>query len=572
MKAEKPVTLTSRQLDIASTWADLFCKESPEMRDLFCSHFIARTSIKRFWKASCDVEGSRISVCRLGDNLMLAYYGGRINRLPLKEDKFFGLSVPAEITGPTESMASFLRYVAYKLESPKVKEARDFDALTSYSQHAYNLANRTLNADIPKQLSIWAGPKCRYAGYHSVRQKKYLGHLGFALKDFLSEVDQDKLRAVRSVRCPSITLYNWLSEGATERRMQALKACPVLVPMEVLLHESRKSQKIADITYLIDHGESFTPLLAKLHKTNESVIKKLYHLSPYLIGSALYHLRYRFDREEFKQVIRAFMLGNKRPKTRKGWKICLEIVEMTGFDLSESSLAGMPEWESKEWTEINKDIRRIYSTRGFGDTIAANSVKSAINLSAQWHSRKDQIQKIHYSKIKYTGCKWISVFNSSISHDDTGITFAEIVDDAVLHKLGESLNYCIGNLVSNCYDGKSIAMEIKHNESTIGLLEIFIKTKSGSNFYSCRPVAINDIDQKTIKSLNKACSWLSRSVKKIIGNRETHYIDRLMRSFDSYSIDDNIMAEMRDWSINKLIELGFSKKASADQDLAHHDT
>lgn len=571
MKAEKPVTLTSRQLDIASTWADLFCKESPEMRDLFCSHFIARTSIKRFWKASCDVEGKRISVCRLGDNLMLAYCGGRINRLPLKDDKFFGLSVPGEITGPTEAMASFLRYVAYKLESTKVKEPRDFDALTSYSQHAYNLANRTLNADIPKQLNAWAGPKCRYAGYHSVRQKKYLGHLGFALKDFLSEVDQDKLRAVRSVRCPSITLYNWLSEGATERRMQALKACPVLVPMEVLLHESRNSQKVAEITYLIDHGESFTPLLAKLHNANESVIKKLYHLSPYLIGSALYHLRYQFNREEFRYVIRAFMLGNKRPKNRKEWKTCLETVEITSFDLSESSLAGMPGWESKEWDEINKSIRSIYATRGFGDTIAAHSVKCAINLSAQWHSRKDQVKAFHYSKIKYSGCRWHSVFDRLISHEATGITFTEIVDDAVLNKLGESLNYCIGNLVTNCYDGRSIAMVIKHNESTIGLLEIFIKTRSGSNLYSCKPVAINDADQKTIKSLNRACYWLSRNIRKIIGNRETHYIDRLMRSFDSYAIEDNIMAEMRDWSHNKLIDLGFSKKARADQDLAHHD-
>ncbi|WP_122340270.1 hypothetical protein [Pseudomonas caricapapayae] len=111
--------------------------------------------------------------------------------------------------------------------------------LTSFSKHARNLALHESQHSIKPLIKLdnsAASEEGRNKRFYGPRNRFYLTCIGATLKRFCQSLDQELLHAVRSVQCPSAQLYNWLAQGDRMRRLQALKAQPVLIPVLVIGH------------------------------------------------------------------------------------------------------------------------------------------------------------------------------------------------------------------------------------------------------------------------------------------------------------------------------------------------
>lgn len=566
--ADISTVVSERHQAVANTWAELFCKDEPGYKQLFNDHYLERTVVHRFWASAGEVNGQKIAVCRLGDGLMLAFHKGQIIKLKITREKVEGLTIPASSLGPTKKMGRFLKSIHMKLQGERSPGEPLFDALTSFSLQASHAVNQVLTGDIPKKLGIYPSPKSRYAGYYSVRYKRYITNYGNALKRFLAEVDQSILFSIRSVRCPSIALYNWLAEGTTERRLQALRAYPVLVPMEVLLVATGQTRK-HELTSLVEGGESIAPLLAQLHGTRTSVIKKLGRLSPYQIGSSLSFLKYDYSRFHFKSTIAAFELGSKRPKTKKGWKACLSAMVKT--DLTESNLAGMPAWESDDWETLIPRIRNLNDLGKYKDILVKGSLRKALSFSDEWHAKRNEVQAALLATGEYKAYSWPGMLSGNAHHDETGLTFVEITDNISLAYEGGEMGHCVGGYSWRCFDGTSRIISIRNQHFSVATLEFRLETsKSGRKSYRCVQAQGPGNTSLAGKPASKALKWFTKNLRKFVSTYELGAVPRSHRPEGNSDLSKRVMDEMRGWIEIRMKNLGVKEEMNVPQHTIHH--
>lgn len=557
-------TPTNERLEaFAANWAELFCRDYPDKKPAFIGHFLTRADVNRFWMASAMIGDEKIAVCRLGDDVMLAFSGGKIHALDISREKVSGITLPEMPAGPTKRMARFLRYIQIKINARATTEHKRFYSLTSFSRQASEQVSKTLRADLLPDLRAYpSAQKNRYAGYYSVRFKRYIGHYGIALKRFLAEVDQVRLFAIRSVRCPSITLYNWLATGDQERRLQALKASPVLVPLEVLIGREKHPKVGQELTSLIDKGDPFYPCLAAAHQTTVATIKKISRLSPYLIGSAPYFLEHGIDRHRFRPVIFGTDLGNKRPRTKKGWQACTEALYATQMNISESILSGMPAWQSDEWTQLLPQLRNLRDLGFAGRIILERSMREALRFSEQWHEKRNEVQAnvltLHGIKESYT---WPGMLKSNVEHAPTGLIFYEVVDDVALAMEGDFMGHCVGDYANRCFEGLSRIISIRKNDRSLATLEYRLHIPAGGRkSYQCVQAygpgntAISD------KDIQAAMSWFSKRLRTFVRTYEREVVPLSMRPIAKHSLQGLVKEEMADWIDGKLAKLGLLKE------------
>jgi hypothetical protein len=556
---------SERHQAVAATWAALFCKDEPGKKPEFINHYIARTLIHRFWARSSVVNDQKIAVCRLGDDVMLAFHKGQIVKLKITGEKVVGLQIPSSSIGPTKQMARFLKSIQMKLQSPRKKSATAFDSLTSFSKQAANIVLDTLTSDIPKSFGIYPSKNSRYAGYLSVRTKNYFSNYGMALKQFLSEVDQSILFTIRSIRCPSISVYNWLADGQSERRLQALRAYPVLIPMEIVLDGGHATdpETLIELTSLIDRGESFFPLLATIHHTTPSVIKKIGRLSPYVVGSALSLLKYEFTRHEVQALIACFSLGTKRPKTRKGWKTCLSTMQSISLDFNESNLAGMPAWESDEWVELTPQIRSLYDIGRCRVILAARSIKSALSFSREWHEKRSQIQTELLSTGAFKASSWPGMLKGDVQHPETGLTFTEILNDLALTYEGEAMGHCVGGYSNKCFDARSRIISIRDGKTSLATLQYRIDiSKTGRKSYRCVQ-AQGPGNTPLKKKPQAALDWFTKNLRKFVATYELPVVPHSLRPEGKANLSEMVMEQMVVWVNIKMEKLGLREQMEA---------
>lgn len=553
---------SEKLIALAGTWADLFCKSKPGLKQMFIDHYVNRAVVRRFWSDSGEINGRKIAACRLGDNLMLVFYQGQIHKLPIKGSKTFGLNIPNGGIGPTKHMARFLSGLQRKLESGVKYDSYSLDALTSFSRQASKEISDTLYGDIPKFIGVRPqAKKNRYAGFYSVTYKKYTGRYGNALKHFLSHVDQDVLFAIRSLRCPSISLYNWLSSGDSQRRMQAARAFPVLVPLEVVLGKVGASLHLTDLTNLVDQGDSITPLLAGIYKTTPSVMKKLGKLSPYTVGSALTHLKYRFDRDEFLLTIKAFKLGSKRPQTSKGWNTCIRVMSSTDIDLTESNLAGMPAWESPDWGRLQAEIRNLYDIGVIRLLLAKRSIKRALSFSVEWHEKRTLVQRALLETGKYSACSWPGMLKEGVVHPETGLSFVEIVDDLSLAYEGEVMGHCVGGYSGYCFDGVSRIISIRDGDKSLATLEYRLEiSKTGRRSFSCSQAQGPGNRSFAGTPADKAFKWFTKNFRSFVKTYDIPPVPSHLRPSAQLDLSQAVRTEMKGWIDSRIEQLGYAEE------------
>ncbi|MFD1260421.1 MULTISPECIES: PcfJ domain-containing protein [Entomomonas] len=117
-----------------------------------------------------------------------------------------------------ENIASYTKYIYYTLLVKKY-----FKVVDKHYHNAYNI-----------DKEIWNQFHTNTTRFIRGKNYYFLRLAAFKLKLFNQALNPNILKLIRSVRCPTYRLYNWVAEGNSSYREQLIRAQPVLVPMLVL--------------------------------------------------------------------------------------------------------------------------------------------------------------------------------------------------------------------------------------------------------------------------------------------------------------------------------------------------
>ncbi|HCF4966869.1 TPA: hypothetical protein NIF69_006247, partial [Pseudomonas aeruginosa] len=195
---------SERQLAVANTWATHFSLAGTA-RTKFIRHYLRSTSTTRCWCITVAADnGVRYTIMRAGP-LLQVFDGQLIGAWECRPAH----RVPASAPSPAGALKLLQRLQKFDDAVP---------VLSSYTQRAHGLATQLAREDLgsfPKSQY----PSVSHNRYYSPRRQFYLKQIGAVLRTFRQFLDQDLLFAIRSVRCLSPQLYNWLAQGNQARRL-----------------------------------------------------------------------------------------------------------------------------------------------------------------------------------------------------------------------------------------------------------------------------------------------------------------------------------------------------------------
>lgn len=339
------------RIEIAARYA-----EKLGMRDtagLWCmKHHLEATSSSRYWciALTSEPDGKQRVLARLGSILQ----------------RFDGTSISALNLSPEQEVAAerFRASCDEHLGFPLLQPAADaLPLVTSYCkaarEHAYAMAS--VDA-FPQQ------PELRHSNDEeadkalrqmiAIRVKFHLKNLGATLREFCAHIDPKILYAIRSVGCPTAAMYNWLVTGEPNRRLQALAAQRILVP--VLVHHQAIAERLSTI---IDLGLPLNDELARVLNSKPAFVRALGKASPYHAGTALSHINREGKHEGWNALLAGASLGNRMPRKRPEWKVFISLWSAIPYmALNRLNLAillrGTPtSWSDPAWEQITATIQ-----------------------------------------------------------------------------------------------------------------------------------------------------------------------------------------------------------------------
>lgn len=232
---------SERQLAVANTWATHFSLAGAA-RTKFIRHYLRSTSTTRCWCITVAADnGVRYTIMRAGP-LLQVFDGQLIGAWECNPAH----RIPASTPSPAGALKLLQRLQTFD-DAVAV--------LSSYTKRAHDLATQMARVDLGLQRRL-VYPSHSNKRYYAPRRQFYLKQIGAVLRTFRQAVDQNLLFAIRSVRCLSPQLYNWLAQGDQRRRLQMLKAQPILTPLLVDCEEG-----VWPHTTTNDNGESIRHFL-----------------------------------------------------------------------------------------------------------------------------------------------------------------------------------------------------------------------------------------------------------------------------------------------------------------------
>lgn len=432
----KLAKFSDRQLAVANTWADHF-RVSQALRERFMLDYLSYTSSTRCW---CVVingsEPSQIRVLARFGSVLQYFDGHRITAALIKPVH----RVPTSAPTPTGASNLATRVMQGRFAGPAI--------LTSFSKQARELAIAESEAClgvIHKQRHV--SHEGRNKRYFGPRNRFYITAIGAALKRFCQYLDPLILHAVRSVQSPSAELYNWLAEGDTSRRLQAVKSQPVLVPLLVMGDqlpwphnvnhtvalspwtdlqrfcktsddggcERRSDAGAMLIGVVADTGLPLNRVLAWLFSQPVSSIRYIGQQRVWDTGSALTRMAQEGQDSGWHALLAGALLGNRRPHAKVQWRSFMKFRHEIPWQITSylydmnCLLRGCPtDWADPAWTgiaarisdlkEIFDNLDRVQTNEVYETThrlkgfLASLSFRQASNLIDAFHVALEEIR------------------------------------------------------------------------------------------------------------------------------------------------------------------------------------
>ncbi len=380
---------SERQIEVAQTWAMHF-KLASSMLIPFIERYLNSTSNTRCWYVPLGDTDQHTQpvLARIGDRLQ--YFDGQ----KIRACKIYPRD---RVRKKKPSIA-----VARKLLLTFEQGGSEAPLLTSFCKSAREVAKSLATDDLGKLCHRGFSSMLSHNRYFNPRTRFYLTQIGSILKQFCQCLDQELLFAIRSVQCPSPALYNWLAQGDRQRRLQALKAQPVLIPLLVIGHEwpwpwdahqqvyrnspwnELQRWKPIDIEgeymyptndcligHIADNGLPLIDTLAWLLQAPRMSIRYLGQQRVFDTGCALSHIGREGPDKGWSALLVGASLGNRRPSTKMHWKTFFATLEKIPQQLREQAtdlntlFSGCPtNWSDPGWPKIAaklQDLKEVFN-------------------------------------------------------------------------------------------------------------------------------------------------------------------------------------------------------------------
>jgi len=517
-----------QQIAVANTWADHFGLTGK--RADFIRHYLRSTSATRCWYLALEepVDGLRPALARFGKTLQL-FDGKTIRARKIKPADRVAIRAPKP-DGAARLLA-------------RLDDFSDTPILTSFSKSAREIALGMSRADLG---AIWdcAPTEGRNRRYFATRDRFYLTQIGGALKHFCKHLDQDILYAIRSVSCLAPELYNWLATGNKQRRLQALKAQPVLIPLlvmgedtpwpranstkackspadhylaspwpelniclasEEVCHRGPDGAEILGIT--ADTGLPLNDVLAWFLEVPRSSIRFLGQQRVYDTGGALTHFLLEGRGFGGGALLAGASLGNRRPVKKSHWKSffavwrCLSYTMRTQSDLNRI-FSGCPvDWDDPAWPHIAahlSDLEDVFRQLGQAvpyDPRAAgvsNRVRAFTNTST-YHQIGRLVDDFHQAlndirEQQNVGrqdsdehTRWATLLlNDTPIVCPNGLQIVELRCPADLVAEHYALGHCIDTYDYSAYKGNCRLISVQNNGKHLASAEINLTLRAGA--------------------------------------------------------------------------------------------
>lgn len=595
---------------VAETWAEHF-NVNPDERDEFIERYVRRVREHRFWSCAGEVGGRHHAVCRLGEVLFF-YDGCTVQARNLTGSRFtdrndpgyWGGAITTRVQAPTVTpVGTQVGKLIRRLKpvfAKKIACAAVFDSMTTFSKAFRKLASAEVAGDIDTWVNEEKSRDCRYS---RPRQAFYTRLGAGILKRFLAELDPEIVRTVRSVGCPSFTLYNWIAAGDVPRRIQAVRAYPLLLPFLILRCEHRdKGYDRAPVTApfgmaplpmrageLVDRGERIQALLAEWYKWPERSIKTVGSFALHQTGAVLSLIGRQGWDSMLAPVLLATLLGNKRPKSKAEWTVWYRFYNNLPDVLRRAVyaedwpafLAGCPEWSSPQWEDL---VGRVYDIHdlGFCDehdydlpddeepdshrrpkaSIPDWPLRRFLNLSTQWHETRDQLVREMAKADEEAAAKgdraWASLLPVGLLHEATGVEIVELTLPEELFLEGRALRHCVDGYSDACYSGRSRIVSFRKDGKSLATAEFRLKPwknkPSISHLYCAQLRGNRNAPIPESSDAGRAYAWLMKQIRgrKIQTNLVWPDVPYSLRPVRMRDRDAQIRRQMSEWMRDKL--------------------
>lgn len=517
--APKLEKFSDRQIEVAQTWA-LHFSVPPSRLTSFIETYLSSNVHTRCWCVTLPSTSNQIRpvLARIGDHLQY-FDGHQVKACKITSKDRVHKKKPTALVAQQLLLRFEKRWYADVL-------------LTSFCKSAGERA---------KALSIEDLGSFNRSGYDSMvsnnryfnpRNRFYLKQIGSTLKQFCQCLDQELLFAVRSVQCPSPKLYNWLAQGDRKRRLQALKAQPVLIPLLVLvaqlpwpwdgqqqvymtcpwddLQECRPNWSddgsliVAQeclIGRIADAGLPLIDTLAWLLQAPRAAVRNLGQQRVFDTGSALTRISREGPEQPWHGLLLGASLGNRRPLKKAHWITFFALLDKIPYQLREQTqdwnrlLSGCPtDWSDPSWSKIADDLRdlnelfnNIDESCGPDACEALQKLKSFI-ATATCHQIASLVNGFHLALIDIrealdatdtqTKTDSLTPWRPLLISNDTslvcpnGMQIVELKCPADLYAEHRALGHCIDGYDYSAYRGNCRLFSVRENGQSLASAEI----------------------------------------------------------------------------------------------------
>jgi hypothetical protein len=387
-------------------------------------------------------------------------------------------------------------------------------------------------------------------------------------------------------------MYNWVTAGDVTRRVQAIRAYPVILPIAVLSslnnefrqhQDARSKYGLLTIDKVfaesvgtdVDEGKSIALHLARFYQRSEPFIKSVGRMSARHVGSGLSLIGNNGWTNPLEVPFRGYDLGNRRPNgksewstwRRLYWRLPANLNWMFGGHSIVPFLAGLPGWSAKEWSEICErasDLRDLGFHRLRFDNAPTSkwTLKRLLNISAEWHEVRArlslELSKADEANPEEDDQPWVSMLPGSLIHEPTGIEIVELLLPDELGHEGQVMSHCVSGYSGGCYSGSSRIVSFRKNGASLATAEFgltkWFKKPTINHLNLCQLKGFRNASIPASSEVGRACAWLKRQIssRKIKINVEwpkVPYADRPSRM----RLRENLIGErMTEWLAVKM--------------------
>ncbi|WP_311202474.1 hypothetical protein [Pseudomonas aeruginosa] len=517
---------SERQLAVANTWATHFSLAGTA-RTKFIHHYLRSTSTTRCWCITVAADnGVRYTIMRAGP-LLQVFDGQLIGAWECRPAH----RVPASAPSPAGALKLLQRLQKFDDAVP---------VLSSYTQRAHGLATQLAREDLGSYPRS-EYPSVSHNRYYSPRRQFYLKQIGAVLRTFRQVLDQNLLFAIRSVRCLSPQLYNWLAQGDQVRRLQMLKAQPILTPLMVTSEEAvwphtydpgyyhalscpfpeldcdRPPSTMpgdswpTDMGHFLgrvaDKGISVGDFFAWLLQAPRASIRFLSHVSPGRAGGALFHRKREGQYSGWHALLLAASLGNRRPITRAQWTAFYAAYNAIPWQIHNAKpdynrlFNGCPsDWQDPAWLAITarlRDIKEFYTALDQGNSHVVRQARSALkaylghctyrqagNLVDDYHQVQRELRATVQSSLpdlvdtdEYT--TWEGMLPVGLIDCPNGLQIVELRCPADLYAEHIALAHCIDSYDQAAYRGDCRLLSVREAGRPLASAELELRREHG---------------------------------------------------------------------------------------------